>query len=145
MYRAGYKTIICLFFSLAAVALAQPAPTMSASAVKLPKVRRACNSLRLLAKKHVSLRSRAKAALFGKREAEQVCRAGFRSELPGVKVELIGGSTCRALAQHRPKTDPIKSILKRAGLLNRQADMRCARVLKRLHAPKTRPKLGGNQ
>ena len=145
MYSASYKTALCLFFSLTIVASAQPVSTTGASTVKKTKVRRACNSLRMLAKKHVALRPRAKAALFKKRGAEKLCREGFRSQLPGVKVDLIGGSTCRALAQHRPKTDEITSILKRAGQLDRRADMRCARLLKRLHAPKTRRKLGGNQ
>ena len=145
MYRVSYKTALCLFLSLTCVAVAQPTLSTSSSTVKKMKVRRACSSLRMLAKKHVALRPRAKAALFKKREAEKACRDGFRSELPGVQVELLGGSTCRALAQHRPQTESITAILKRAGQLNRRADMRCARLLKRLHAPKTRRKLGGDQ
>jgi hypothetical protein len=145
MYRVSYKTALCLFFSLTVVGLAQPASTTSVPTVKKTKVRRACNSLRILAKKHVALRPRAKAALLKKRDAEKLCREAFRSELPGMQIELVGGSTCRALAQHQPKTEQITSYLKRAGQLNRRADMRCARLLKRLHAPKTRRKLGGNQ
>lgn len=145
MYRPGYISILCIFLLLSLSGLASAVPVATPSKAERVKVRRACDSLRLLARKHPSLRTRVKTALFKKREAEKVCREGFRIELPGVAVALVNGSTCRALAKQRPKTAQIKKILKRAGLLNRQADMRCVRTLKRLQAPKTNSKLGGNQ
>ena len=145
MYRAPYKSMVCLVFivSMSATA-AQSAPNQHPKSERV-KVRRACDSLRLLARKHTDLRTRAKGALFKKREAEKVCREGFKTELPGVQIKLVNGSTCRALAKHTPKTAKIKAVLKRAGLLDRQANARCARTLKRLQSPKRNSKLGKTQ
>lgn len=145
MYRAPYKSIFCLAFLVSMAAFAAPRASTEPKKSKRVKVRRACDSLRILARKHTALRARAKGALFKKREAEKVCREGFRTELPGIQVKPVNGSTCRALAKHKPKTPEIKAVLKRAGRLDRQANARCARTLKRLHAPKGRAKLGGNQ
>ena len=142
MYRASYKTIVSLVFVLTLPALALPSISRSPSKTERVKVRRACDSLRILARKHPELRARAKGALFKKREAEKVCREGFSSELPGLEVKPVKGSTCRALAKHKPKSPKIKAVLKRAGLLNRQANMRCARTLKRLQSHKGKVKQG---
>lgn len=145
MYRAPYKSMFCIAVLVSMSAFAAPDASKTPQKKERVKVRRACDSLRMLARKHPALRARAKGALFKKREAEKVCREGFKAELPGVLVKPVNGSTCRALAKHKPKTTSIKAVLKRAGLLDRQANARCARTLKRLHAPKGRAKLGGNQ
>lgn len=144
MYRACSKISLWVVLGISAASWAAP---HNATAQKPPrtKVRKACDSLRRLAKQYPPVRERAKLALFKKREAEKICRDGYKSEFPGTKIQPLHGSVCKALAHHQPQTKAVAEIVKRAGLINRQADMRCVRVLKRLKAPKTRPKLRGNE
>ncbi|MGB0647470.1 MAG: hypothetical protein ACPGQS_09870 [Bradymonadia bacterium] len=144
MYRACSKISLYLVLGISSFGWAAP-KTRTAKKPAKTKVRKACDSLRRLAKQHPPVRERAKMALFHKREAERICRDGFKSEFPGAQIQPLHGSVCKALAQHQPQTKALAEIVKRAGLINRQADMRCVRVLKRLKAPKTRPKLRGNE
>ena len=144
MYRACSKFSLYLVLGIASWSWAAPTSHTQAKPLKT-KVRKACDSLRRLAKQHPPVRERAKLALFQKREAERICREGFRSEFPGIQIRPLHGSVCKALARHQPQTKAVVEIVNRAGLINRQADMRCVRVLKRLKAPKTRPKLRGTE
>ena len=142
MYRASLPITLSILFLLSSQGVATETNRREASR---PKVRRACDSLRIMLRTNPALRSRAKTALLEKRKVEQTCREAYEKLLPGHDVVPTKGSICHSLKLHEPKTAAINEALKKAQLIDRRADMRCARVISHLKAPKNRPKLGGGQ
>ena len=103
----------------------------------------ACKSLRHMTRKKPELRERVQRVLFQQREAEKVCRAAFRQNLPGVDPKPKAGSICQALTEFRDQDPSIKAALTRARRLERQAHARCSRMIKRLKTEVPKRKAAG--